>query len=186
MSGHEDPHVDGAGLRGPDPQYLAIDKDPKQFGLSGCRHFASFVQKKGSAMGRLKQTLPGSICTCKSSSFVSEEFALQESFSESRTVDCNQRFLGPAAVAMNCPGYQFLARSSFAHNQNSCVRGGNVGNLVAYFFDFGAVSVDSIGPKEVADRGFEELIFANQIRPLTSAPHGRPDRILKDINHVGL
>src|SRR6202158_946587 len=106
-------------------------------------------------MGRLKQTLPGSICTLRSSAFMSEEFALQESFSESRTVDCNQRFLGPAAVPMNCPGYHFLARSSFAHNQNSCVRGGNVGNLVEYLLDFGAVSLDSIGPGELADRGFE-------------------------------
>src|SRR5450759_3185104 len=78
---------------------------------------------------------------------------------------------------MNCPGYQFLARSSFAHNQDGCVRRGNAGDLLAYFLDFGAVPEDGVGPEEVADRGFEELIFANQIRPLTSAPHGRPDNL---------
>src|SRR5437899_5944816 len=128
-------------------------------------------------MGRLKQSLAGSICTCKGSSFMSEEFALQESFSESRTVDCNQRFLSPAAVPMNCPGYKLLASSSFPHNQDGRVRWGNASDLVAYFIDFRAVSVDSIGPEEVTDCGFQELIFANQIRPLTSAPHGRPDNL---------
>ena len=117
VGGNQDPHIDGAGLRGPNSQHLAIDQDAKQFGLSGCRHFAGFVQKKGSAMRGLKQTLAGSICSSKGSSFMPKEFALQESFSESRTVDCNQGLLGPAAVPMNCPGDEFLARSSFPNNQ---------------------------------------------------------------------
>src|ERR1019366_1157401 len=91
--------------------------------------------------------------------------------------DCYQRFLGSAAVPMNCPGYKLLACSRFAYNQDSCVGRGNAGNLLAYFLDFGAVPEDSVGPEEISDRGFEELIFANQIRPLTSAPHRRPDNL---------
>src|SRR5450759_5331263 len=128
-------------------------------------------------MGRLKQPLAGSIGTCKSSSFMSEEFALQESLSKSRAVDCNQRFLGPAAVPMNCPGYEFLARSSFAYNQDSCVRGGNACDLLAYFLDFGAVPEDGVGPEKIADGGFEELILPDQIRALTGAPHGCPHNL---------
>lgn len=36
---------------------------------------------------------------------------------------------------------------------------GNAGDLVVYFLDFGTISVDSVGPEEIADRGFEELIL---------------------------
>ena len=78
---------------------------------------------------------------------------------------------------MNCPGYEFLARSSFSDNQDSGVRRGNAGDLVAYFLDFSAVSEDSVGPDEIANGGLEELILADQIRALTSAPHGRPDNL---------
>ena len=77
------------------------------------------------------------------------KFALQESFSESRTVDCNQRFLGSATVPMNCPGYELLASSSFPHKQDGCIRGGNAGDLLAHFVDFGAVPEDGVGPKKI-------------------------------------
>src|SRR5450755_879326 len=112
-------------------------------------------------MSGLKQTLSGSIRARERSALVSKEFALKESFGERCAIDCNQRFLGPAAVPMNCPSDEFFARSSLAHNQDSCVRGGNAGDLLAYFLDFGAISVDSVGPEEIADGGFEELILAD-------------------------
>jgi hypothetical protein len=62
---------------------------------------------------------------------------------------------------VNCPGYKLLARSSFAYNQDSCVRRGNAGNLLAHFCNSGAVPEDSIGPEEITNGGFEELILAD-------------------------
>src|SRR5579864_2276938 len=128
-------------------------------------------------MGGLKKTLPGTICARERSTFVSKKFALQQSFRERRAIDCNQRFLCPATVSMNGPGYQLLARSSFTHDQDGCVRGSNASYLFTYLLDFGAVSENGVGPEQVADCGFEELILADQIRSFTSAPHGCPDNL---------
>jgi hypothetical protein len=175
VSRNQDAYINGSALCGPNPEHLAVHQNTEQFSLGCRRHLACLVKKKGPAIGSLKQTLTGSIRSRESSAFVSKKFALQEGLAESGAIDCDQRFLRPAAVSMNCPGDQFLARSRFAHDQDSCVRRGNSGNLFAHFFDFGTASENGVGPEEIANRGFEELILADQIRPLTSTAHGRSD-----------
>jgi hypothetical protein len=55
---------------------------------------------------------------------------------------------------MNCPRYQFFARSGFAHDQDSGIRWGNSGNLLAHRFDSGAASEDGVGSEKAANRRF--------------------------------
>src|SRR5438105_15719287 len=55
--------------------------------------------------------------SCKSASFVSKEFAFQQTFRDRCTVDGNKRPTRTRTVAMNCPRHQLFSSPALATNQ---------------------------------------------------------------------
>src|SRR5690606_16112609 len=83
----------------------------QQLHLQGHRALAYFVEKERSAVGYLKAAAAASSRSGECALLVAEEFGFEQGLGKRGAVHANERSGGAMAVAMDGPGYQFLARA---------------------------------------------------------------------------
>ena len=96
-------------------------------------HLADLIEKDGPSIRNFDFSLLLSHRTRKCASFVSEELAFQQRFRQRSTIDRHERPVVAAAVAMNRPRHQFLARTAFTTDQHGRIRGSDLSNELKYF-----------------------------------------------------
>ena len=128
--GHDaDVHRDA--LAAAQPLETSLLKQSQNLGLRVGRHVADFVQEQRAAVALLELADAAAVRAGKRSSFVAEQFAFQQRLGNGRTVDRQERRLAAAAVMIEGPGDQFLARPALAENQHIDVLGSNAADLLA-------------------------------------------------------
>ena len=92
---------------------LLFLKNAKKFGLQLERKLTDFVQKQGSALGRLKASQILSHSPGEGAAFVAEEFAFQQSGGNGRAVEGHETVLAAGAGLMNRVCDHFLTGTRF-------------------------------------------------------------------------
>src|SRR6185503_16841816 len=126
-----------------DPTYtleLPFLQDTQQFDLDRCREFSNLIQKNHSTIGHLELALFLRDRAGKRSLFVSEQFALNQSFRNRAAIDGYKWLSRAGAVAMNGASGQLLAGSAFATQKHGCFRGSNAGEKMEDLLDARAVA----------------------------------------------
>ena len=80
-------------------------------------------------MGRLEKTFLFLVSSGESASFVPKEFRFEQAFAEGATIDRNERQCRTPTLLMDRSGYQLLASSRFASDQNRKIASGRCFNL---------------------------------------------------------
>ena len=80
-------------------------------------------------MRGLEETFLFLISSGERPSFVPKEFRFEQAFAEGATIDRNERQFRTVTLLMDRSGYQFLARSRFASDQNCKIASGRCFNL---------------------------------------------------------
>ncbi len=107
------------GFTPPRRMNFAIVQIFEQLGLQSQRQIADFVQEERTLVGQFEQPRfallagPG-----KGPALIAEELRLQQTFRQGRTIDGDERLFAPAAVHVDKPGHQPLARSRLSQNQD--------------------------------------------------------------------
>ncbi len=86
-----DPHVGVQRIRAADPLKLPVLDHSEDLLLHAQRHRAQLVQNQSAAVGLLKSANVGAHCAGEGSCLVAEQFRLQETLGQSRTVHFDQR-----------------------------------------------------------------------------------------------
>jgi hypothetical protein len=111
-------HIDSSCLRTPKPFEFLLLNRTQELGLKLERQIADFVEKKGAAIRRLKMPYSVSHRTCKGTSLMSKQFALQQGGGYGRTIDCHKPALPAWAGVMNRSGDYFLARTRLSPDEH--------------------------------------------------------------------
>ena len=90
-------------------------------------------------VGQLEAADFASLGAGESAFFVAEQLALDQSGRQRGAVNLDQRAVGAVAVTMNGARGQFFPRPRLAHQNDSCVSGGDLLNLEEHIFEFIAV-----------------------------------------------
>ena len=120
------------------------------------RHVADFVEQQRPSVALFEFPDAALFGARKGPPLVTEELALQQGFGDRRTVDRQERGLAPAAVVVNCPGHQFLARAAFAENQHIDILRSDPANLLAHGLHGGPAADQPIRPVLGAVSFFED------------------------------
>jgi hypothetical protein len=102
-------HVDFAGTRIADRRDLVFLNYAKQLRLHRERHLANLVEKYHAALRRPEQPRLILGCPREGAAAMAEKFALEQSFRQSRAVDCHEGSVGSGARAVDAAGDQFLS-----------------------------------------------------------------------------
>ncbi len=87
---------------------------PQQFALKIDVHFADLIQEEGAVVGFFDQSFFIFDGTGKGAGAVTEQFAFQQLFTESTTVQSNEGLAGTLAACMYGLRKHFLTRTRFA------------------------------------------------------------------------
>src|SRR5262249_50660421 len=132
VGGGNDAHIHLDAFRTADTLETALLENAEQLGLHRGRDIANLVKEDRAAIGHFETAAPLPHGGGKGSFLMAEQFALQQAFGESGTIDGNER-TGPAARRLvNGPGHLLFARASFTLYQ---YRRGRVGHVVNEFED---------------------------------------------------
>ena len=99
-----------------DPFKCAFLQNTKNFYLYTLIYFANFIKKNRTFMSKLKTPFYKTVSASKSSLFMSEKFAFQKSFAQSRTVNFYALMLFPRRKIMYCICDNFFSYTAFTCN----------------------------------------------------------------------
>src|SRR5262249_40861584 len=85
----EEADIDGQFLSAADASEAAVFEEAKQLGLERFAHVCDFIEKNGAAVGFFDTAGFLFQCAGESASFVSEEFAFEQSFRNGGAIDAN-------------------------------------------------------------------------------------------------
>jgi hypothetical protein len=122
---HPAVHLDGPGA--PHPLHHPLLQHPQQLHLHAGRHLAHLVQEDGAPVGLFELPRPGSERVRVGPFLVAEDLRLQQGLGNGAAVHHHERPVGPAALQVDGPGHQFLARAALPDQQHRGVRGGHDG-----------------------------------------------------------
>src|SRR3974377_523401 len=105
MSGGDDSKIAVYPQGPPYPGELVCFQDPQKVDLHLHGDVAYFIEKEGAGIGHFQAAFLGEFGVGERSFLVTEEFALQEVFSEGPAVDGNKRIVSAWAPGMNGPGH---------------------------------------------------------------------------------
>ena len=120
-------------------------QDAQQLDLQHGAHALHLVQKKGSRVGKLKQShLSTFFGPGKRTVHITEQFAFQKAFRQCRAVDGDKGPVPPVGGVMDGMGKQFLARTALSCDQDGGFGTGHLLGNVLYLPDRGAFSHDVV------------------------------------------
>src|SRR6185312_16998487 len=93
-----------------------------KLGLHFQRQLADFVEKNGSSIGALEQSLFALGCARERAFLVSEQFAFYQGRNERATIDRNKRLLCVLPAKVNGSSHEFLSGTAFAGNEDRRAR----------------------------------------------------------------
>ena len=123
----------------------------QDLGLQGQRHVADLVEEDGTAVALLELADAPAVGAGEGALFVAEQLAFQEVLRDGRTVQRQERRLGPRAVLVDGAGDQFLAGAAFAGNQHGDALAGDAADRLVDLAHGGAGADD--GAVHVGVRG---------------------------------
>ncbi len=103
---------------------FALLQHPQQLRLQYRRHFADFVEKYDSPVGRAKNAQRTSRRAGKCALFMPEELALGQRLGQGRAIDGYKRLVRAGTKLVQYAGPDFLARAGLAGNENGAFDGG--------------------------------------------------------------
>ena len=106
------------GAHAPDFAFL---ESPEELGLHGRSNLADLIQEDGTAARNLEKACFVSDRTRKRPSCVAEQLRFEECFSERSAVDADKGRRCTRALVVDQADDEFLARATFAINENRCV-----------------------------------------------------------------
>ncbi len=107
----------------PEPFEFLFLQDAQKFCLQIKRDIANFVQEKRSVVGCLEAAHALRDGAGKGAFFVTEEFALQQTFGNCCAVQADERPFGSAAELVNETREKFFSRTGFPINNHSRIGG---------------------------------------------------------------
>ena len=108
-------------------------------------HVADLVEKNGALVALLEFADPPVSRAGERALFVAEQFALQKILGNRGAVDRQERLVGAAAVMVNGPRHQLLARPAFARNQHGRLRLGYLADKLEDLLHRLALADDALG-----------------------------------------
>ncbi len=127
------PDIEFDGTRSAHPLKFPLLQNSQQLGLHGDGQLSDFIQKNRAALSHLKLSLFLRDGARESSSFMSEQFALQQGLSDGGAVNGDKRFVGAAAIGVNRSRHQFFSRAALARDQHCRVPPRHAGNKIIDF-----------------------------------------------------
>src|SRR6185503_446452 len=131
VRGRDYAHIHGNGFRSTDALEGLLLEHPQKLYLGVGRKVADFVEKQRAFVRLFESTDPPLLGTGEGPALVAEQFAFQEVFRDGGTVDRDKWSIGPRAVLIDGTGDEFLARSSFAPDEDRDGLGGDATDFLA-------------------------------------------------------
>ena len=174
------------------PFDLSFLQRAQQLGLQVERQFANFVEKERALVGQFQAAHLARNRAGECALLVPEQFALQQSGGDGRTVDLDEGAITASAEAVNGARQQFLAGSGLALDEYGRVGGCDGLNLLEHLAQTAAFAHDVFKSILEVDFVFEILLFlakaVAQFRDLAK-DHRIPDshgHLVGDLDeHVG-
>src|SRR6204780_3673146 len=127
VGGGNDAHVDRGFDFAAEAADFVVFEDAQKFRLSGCGHFADFVEEQGAAVGEFETADAAFRGAGERAFFVAEDFAFHQRFGDRGTVDGDKGIIHARREHVNRTRDHFLAGAGFAGDQNRS--GGGRGNF---------------------------------------------------------
>src|SRR4029450_3462243 len=100
--------------------------------LERLRHFGDLVEEEGAALSLDEQAPALAVGSRERSALVAEQLRFQQRLGNGSAVDSDEAAVAAAAVPVNGPGHQFLARSAVAQQEYRGVGVGHHANLLEH------------------------------------------------------